>query len=223
MTVERHLVGRTQAATAVDDRSGRDVAAWMAQALGADRCERLQQVHGTTVRRAGVALPGDAILSSDAGTAVAIVTADCVPLLLAAAGGRHVAAVHAGWRGAAAGIVEKAFRALVAEAGSAGATSAWIGPAAGGCCYEVGDEVVEALRAGAAGEERGAMWLLPGRRERPHVDLRAYVAAQLRALGIAPEDITRRPECTICDSKWPSYRRQGKAAGRLWSAIRPSA
>lgn len=141
---------------------------------------------------------------------VGVVTADCVPLLLALADGSAVAAVHAGWRGIAAGIVGHAVMELrrVAPAPGTG-LFATMGPAAGGCCYEVGPEVIAALDP-APGR------VIPSpRRGHALLDLRGVVRDRLAASAVAGESIEYAGPCTICSDAWPSYRRQGAAAGRL--------
>lgn len=203
--------------------------------LAVSRVARLQQVHGDRVVLVADGTPmeapagapvvflgdGDALATSRRDLALAVVTADCVPLLLADRRGRAVAAVHAGWRGAAAGIALRAVEALARHWDVAAAEiDLLLGPAAGGCCYEVGDEVVAALEGIApAGTPRDA-WVRPGGRGRPHVDLRGLLRAQLAAAGIAPEAIRASSECTICaGDRWPSWRREGSGAGRIWAAV----
>ena len=115
---------------------------------------RPKQVHGSAVARVrdGSERLGeaDAAVCSAPGVAVAVVTADCVPILLAAPGARIVAAVHAGWRGLAAGVIEAALVALAAAGAAHGELVAAIGPHVGPCCYEV-DEPVLARSARASG------------------------------------------------------------------------
>jgi hypothetical protein len=181
---------------------------------------RPRQVHGARV--VGAAPPGsgpeeaDAVVSVEPGRPAAVVTADCAAVLLAAADGRVVAAVHAGWRGLAAGVVEQALAALRA-AGADGLRAA-IGPAAGACCYEVGPEVITALtpRPERVDETHG---------RRPRLDLRGVVEDRLVAAGIERGRVERVGPCTICSTAWPSYRREGAAAGRLvaWIVPEPSA
>ena len=175
---------------------------------------RPRQVHGATVLDADAMTPtseGDAVVSTRSGVAVGILTADCVPVLLRDRGGRAVAAVHAGWRGAAAGVLEATLDTLAVRAGvGAHDVEAVIGPAAGGCCYEVGDDVYGALavRAPAA--------FVP-HRDRHLFDLRAAVEALARAAGLVR--VARLGPCTICDLTYASYRRDGQAAGRQLSFI----
>jgi YfiH family protein len=131
------------------------------------------------------------------------VTADCVPVLLG--GGSRIAAVHAGWRGIAAGIVGAALTRLGVPGRE---LIAWLGPAIGACCYEVGDEVAREVAAAS-----GSAVVADGPRGRPHLDLAAAVAAQLRRGGV--EQLRTVDRCTRCDDGrlW-SYRREGPEAGR---------
>ncbi len=146
---------------------------------------------------------GDALWTGEPGLALCVATADCVPVALAGAAG--VAVAHAGWRGIVAGVVARAAAAV--RAGDDG-SRAWIGPAIGACCYEVGPEVARAVVAASA---PGV--LCPGPGERPHLDLVAAVESQLRAAGVAV--IERLGPCTRCSPELlSSYRRDGAAAGR---------
>jgi len=170
----------------------------------------LRQVHGCEVvpARAGACGEGDALRVDRAGIAAAIATADCVPLVIA--GGEAAVVVHAGWRGIVAGVVGAAAATLAAG----GERFAWIGPAIGPCCYEVGEEVAERVAAAADAPEA----VLAGAGSRPHLDLHAAVREQLRAAGIAA--IERVEACTRCRGEWLwSYRRDGPGAGRNWALL----
>jgi YfiH family protein len=182
---------------------------------------RPRQVHGTRVIRlssvsppAGVLGEGDAIVSSVPGLPVGVVTADCLPLLLAAPTG-PVAAVHAGWRGLAAGVVAAACEALAHLVPDLSRTVAALGPHVGPCCYEVDAPVVDALggRFGAALDaaleaSRPGHWRLA---------LAALARVELEAAGLSPMRIgTLEAACTACDPvRFESFRRAGAAAGRL--------
>lgn len=163
------------------------------------------QVHGNRLVSvpfaAGDAPEADAVLTRVPGSCVAVRVADCVPILLAGPGG--VAAVHAGWRGTAADIVRHAVRAL----GDVQALRAAIGPSIRGCCYEVGDDVIESISAVAPGRA----WL-SGR----HVDLAEANAAVLAELGVPTEIVG---PCTRCSPEYWSHRRDGDGAGRQVGAI----
>jgi polyphenol oxidase len=178
------------------------------------RVAGLRQVHSQRVveaRHGGVCGDGDALITGRAGIALSVVTADCVPVLIAA--GDWIAAVHAGWRGLVGGVIGAAVdRLRAAGAGEPSSWRAWIGPAIGECCYEVGPEVAE--RVAAASSPRV---VVPVAGANPRLDLVAAAAHQLAAAGVPHAWLLR---CTRCDdaSLW-SYRRHGEAAGRNLSFI----
>jgi polyphenol oxidase len=163
------------------------------------------QVHGTVVRRvseipaaaseAEPAIAADGQASALAGVGVLVLSADCMPVALACADA--VAMVHAGWRGLAGSVLEAGVEAL-AELGDGNQITAVIGPAAGVCCYEVGEEVHSAF----AGAHRF------GR----NIDLRAIARERLLAAGVA--EVLDVSACTICDERFFSHRREGTRAGR---------
>jgi polyphenol oxidase len=164
-----------------------------------------RQVHSARVldAHAGDCGEGDALVVRRPGLALSIVTADCVPVLIAGAAG--AAAVHAGWRGIAAGVVGAAVRAL---GGPAAEGVAWLGPAIGRCCYETGPDVAAQVVAASHPDVAAA-----GPSGRPHLDLQLAVQHQLQAAGV--RRIQALPLCTRCESaRLHSYRRDGKAAGR---------
>jgi YfiH family protein len=166
-----------------------------------------KQVHSArvlTADRAGECGEGDALVTPrGSGLALAVVTADCVPVLVA--GPRGLAAIHAGWRGIVAGVVGEAMVAMTALPGP---WVAWIGPAIGPCCYVTGADV--AAQVAAASSPRV---VLPGPAGRPHLDLAAAVRLQLAAAGV--RRLHTVPGCTRCDAaRLHSYRRDGKGAGR---------
>jgi YfiH family protein len=184
-----------------------------------------RQVHGATILpvndgtgpRLG---EGDAVVTDRPGTLIGIATADCVPILLIAPAARACAAIHAGWRGTAADITRKAVAALADRfALPPGDLEAAIGPAICGPCYEVGDEVVNALTA-ALGRHTACGITHPNG-ARPHADLRAINRALLIAAGLRPDRVHLVGGCTACDTDFPchSYRRDAQAAGRQLSVI----
>jgi YfiH family protein len=168
-----------------------------------------EQVHGRRLARVGparagagfdserAAIPGsDALVVSRPRIAVAVLVADCVPLVLAS--DDVLVAVHAGWRGLAAGIVDRALEAL-----PSGRPSAAIGPAIGPCHYEVGADVAEAVRAGSRAGAR-----VEHRDGRTWLDLPATVEGILRARGVP--DIDLAEVCTACaPERFFSHRRDG--------------
>jgi YfiH family protein len=156
------------------------------------------------------ARPGPGIQEADGqatarpGLAVMVMVADCLPIALA--GNGAVAMLHGGWRGLAGGIVEEgvqAVRELSAHPRATGPLSAAIGPGAGACCYEVGEEVHQAFTADGPGVRRGR-----------NLDLRQIARRRLEQAGV--ETIHDLPVCTICseESLLFSHRRDGGITGR---------
>lgn len=175
----------------------------------------LKQVHGTRAVRLEqwrIGIEADAAWTDQPGEVVAILTADCLPVLLADRRARVVAAAHAGWRGLCNGVLPRLIDALpVAPAD----LLAWIGPAIGPAAFEVGPEV----RAAFLAEDPGcAPHFLPGRDDRWRADLKATAARQLRGLGVG---VVR--DCRLCTHADPerffSYRRDricGRMASLIW-------
>jgi YfiH family protein len=159
-----------------------------------------------------VAIDADGHATAVAGVGVMVLTADCLPVALGAErddGGAVVAMAHAGWRGLAAGVLEEAVRALY-ELGATGPIEAVVGPCAGVCCYEVGEEVHAAFAVQAGPDGAGST---PEEHRRgKNIDLRAIAHDKLLAAGVAR--VSHAEACTICDERFFSHRRQGKAAGR---------
>jgi YfiH family protein len=186
------------------------------EAVGVRGVVRGYQVHGTVVGRvyangaAGEGVQARVVVEDDGtqptfeadghavavpGVAAMVLTADCIPVVLGAEGA--VAALHAGWRGLEAGVLEEGVMAL-RDVGGQGAIVAIVGPCAGRCCYEVGEEV---HRAFGKAHRHGS-----------HIDLRAIARDRLLAAGVA--EVRDVEACTICDERYFSYRREGARAGR---------
>jgi len=169
----------------------------------------LKQVHSAicvmAAGRCGVLGKGDALLENTPGAVIAVKTADCIPILLVDDRHRAVAAVHAGWRGAAAGIAARAVEAMGARFATEPADlHAAIGPGIGRCCYEVGPEV--AAQFGIQG--------------RAHLDLSEINRALLADIGIPADRIYVCHLCTMCrPDEFHSFRRDKQAAGRLHSFV----
>jgi YfiH family protein len=187
------------------------------------------QVHGSAVVVAGgdpaatLALEADALVAEPgSGHAVAVRIADCVPVLVADPVSGRVTAIHAGWRGVEAGVVNAGVRHLASapDAGPASGFLAAIGPSIGPCCFEVGLDVGERIAKAAAADviDRHAG-------DKVYVDLRMGVSAQLRASGLDDESVddvpgSGRVACTRCQQKtFYSYRRDGDSSGRLIGVI----
>jgi len=182
------------------------------------RVDLPRQVHGTRVVTLGDGAErpeADGMVTSARDTRVGIVTADCVPILMLARRPRAVAAVHAGWRGGAAGVVEAALDHLRATFGvEPRDVEIAMGPAIAGCCYEVGPEVRAAFAARAGDVTRDA-WTR--RADRDVLDLRAAIGLLARRAGVA--HVAVLGPCTRCDAGYCSYRRDGAEAGRQLSFI----
>lgn len=197
------------AAHAAADAAGLNGAAW------------LEQVHGTevaVVSASGFAGRADGLVTGTPALALTVRSADCPLILAAARDGRAVGAVHASWRGTAAGAAGRLVAAMAEHFGvEPGELVAGVCPSAGPCCYEVGREVIEAVVAGRG--EAARQWFVeaPGRL---HFDLWRANVEQLRAAGVAASDIHVAGLCTICgDVPLPSHRREGSDAGRFLAAI----
>ncbi len=185
--------------------------------FGAERLFIARQVHGagvavvdaTTTPSALASVEADALVSAVPGAALAVLTADCVPVLISDGAG-HVAAIHAGWRGTVADVVGRAVDALVALGAERASLRAAIGPCICASCFEVGPEVAD--RFDAAFVDR--------RRDKPHVDLRLANRALLVAAGVPGRAIDAAPPCTMCDpERFYSFRRDGGEIGQHLSFI----
>ncbi len=184
---------------------------------------RPKQVHGCLV--AEIAATGkphpteaDAIVASRAstpGSTIGVVTADCVPILLATPRGEWVAAIHAGWRGLAKGVIAAALQRLASEGVQLKELRCVIGPHIGPCCYEVDALVYDAMQE-AFGDSAATAFEVtrPGHWK---VALGQLVQRSLHFAGVSPEHIGELPDtCTCCHSEvFHSYRRDGEASGRL--------
>jgi len=192
--------------------------------VGLDRVARLDQVHGAVVHEAGadvVGRDGDGWISDDPGWLLAVSAADCLPLLMVDRRLGAVAAVHAGWRGAAAGIARVAVSALGRRYGSDPADlQVWFGPSIRGACYQVGPEVVAAVTRDPS-VPADVAWPDPEVEGRWRVDVPAAVRAQLEAAGVAPDAISVSATCTHCAAdRCFSHRRDRGRTGRHWALIR---
>jgi YfiH family protein len=123
----------------------------------------------------------DALVTATPGLVLGIVTADCAPVLLADVEAGVIAAAHAGWRGAVAGVTDQAIAAMLSLGARVDRIAAAIGPSIAKASYEVDQAFAESLLADDAANER---FLGDGPRGQPHFDLEAYVAARLAAAGV---------------------------------------
>lgn len=186
----------------------------------------LQQVHGTRVldastelREIGSAPEADGVFTTRPGVACAILTADCIPVLMCDRAGRQVAAVHAGWRGLADGILARGIERFQMEPRQ---LLAWLGPAISAGLYEVDEGFIEALGSRVELTRDGPLWqqtvtVSPGRPGHYQFNLHALARWQLQQLGVS--GIYGGTECTASQAdRFYSYRRDG-VTGRFASLI----
>ncbi|CAN5600890.1 peptidoglycan editing factor PgeF [soil metagenome] len=193
---------RTRLATAIGVAP--DHLVWMNQVHG-DRVVRVDEPRDTAVDAT------DALVTTTPGLALAVVTADCVPVLLGDARAGVIAAVHAGRVGAQKGVVPRTVEAMVAAGAAVGDISVLLGPAVSGANYEVPDEMADEVD-----------FVLPGSRtvtakRTSGLDLRAGIARQLHGLGITAVSVD--PRCTVADTTLFSHRRDaptGRIASVVW-------
>jgi polyphenol oxidase len=232
---------------AVDENRGR-----LLRSLGAVNAGqpwplvRLRQIHSDIIHRVDRApeplLTGDGAVTDTPGVLLAVQAADCLPVLLVDARRKAVGALHAGWRGTLARIVEKGVSAMRLHFGSEPADlRAAIGPGIGPCCYAVGEEVRERFQAqfaygsalfrevtdaNAVSQRYPLLFMTahspghsqPGRRI--YLDLREANLRQLLAAGLAPTNITALDFCTACRTDlFFSHRAEKGITGRQMGVV----
>jgi YfiH family protein len=194
----------------------------LARRLGGARVAFLEQVHGTVVVDLdawdGATPPrADAAVTTRPGLAACVLVADCLPVLFAAPDAAGVAAAHAGWRGLVGGVLENTVGLLCAKAGCAPRQlQAWLGPAIGPCCFEVGAEVRAAFVHADSGAVAG---FAPGAPGKWQADLFALARRRLRAAGLPAAALHGGGVCTRCGDHFFSFRRApvtGRQAGLCW-------
>jgi YfiH family protein len=185
--------------------------------LGEDAVVWMNQVHGDHVEvvdgplEAAPVEKTDALVTTTPRLALAVVSADCVPVLMGDVRAGVVAAVHAGRVGAQNGVVARTVEAMLRLGAQAGDISALLGPAVSGRNYEVPEEMAAAVEAALPGSRTTTSRGMPG------LDLRAGIARQLTALGVTAIDID--PRCTVDDRNLFSHRRDaptGRLASLVW-------
>ena len=189
------------------------------RALGAARIAAATQVHGACAVEGSDAdgKQADAVIgrarrheAEHHRLAVGVRVADCVPVLVGDLETGDVAAIHAGWRGIVAGVVRSGLERLGGRS-----IVAAIGPCIGGCCYEVGHDVADAIASACPGVQVVTAFSP----ETDMVDLRAAVRGQLRALDVDGSSIDDVVGCTKHDRRFHSFRRDGPNSGRMLAAI----
>ncbi|MEJ0085346.1 MAG: peptidoglycan editing factor PgeF [Pseudomonadota bacterium] len=177
----------------------------------------LSQVHGVVVSdldatgESGAPVTADAAVARAGGRVCVVMVADCLPVLFASRDGAVVAAAHAGWRGLAAGVLERTVAAMGVPGGR---LTAWLGPAISKLHFEVGEEVRTAFVAADAG---AAAFFAANERGRWQADLAGLARRRLAALGI--DDVAGGEWCTYADPRrFYSHRRDGRG-GRMAALI----
>lgn len=214
-------------------------------AIGADKCQLicLRQIHSAVThgfeKAPGESRQGDASYTRAHDLLLGIQTADCVPILLVDPKKQAIAAIHAGWRGTLARVAEKTVGEMCRGFGSKPEDLlAALGPAIGGCCYQVGTELVTEFTSQFAdaesyfdemrtGEEPNPLqWLNmmpPGHQPPPknvRLDVRKANRSQLLAAGLRESNVYVSDLCTACHTDlFFSYRKEGPSSGRLLAAI----
>lgn len=176
----------------------------------------VRQIHSDVIvvaEHSGCLAEGDALITNHPGLTLSIRTADCLPVLMADRQNRAVAAVHAGWRGTALGIVPKTIQAMTGLFGTRPQDLVVaIGPGIGACCFEVGPEVATQFQ----------QWF-PERDDltgRAKVDLIETITRQLRRNDVTMGQLASANLCTVCDAQlFHSYRRDREQAGRMITTI----
>ena len=188
----------------------------LAGAIGlADRVVWMNQVHGDRVEvvdepRDSAVDDTDALVTSTPRLALAVVTADCVPVLMADDRAGVIAAVHAGRVGAQRGVVTRAVEAMLGLGAQVGDISVLLGPAVSGRNYEVPAAMADEVEAALPGSRTTTAAGTPG------LDIRSGIACQLRDLGVTSIDVD--PRCTVADQSLFSHRR-GAPTGRLAALV----
>ncbi|MDR2240459.1 MAG: peptidoglycan editing factor PgeF [Zoogloeaceae bacterium] len=175
----------------------------------------LTQVHGCRVahvEEAETAETADAVCTRQRGKVCAVLTADCLPVLLCDEAGVVVCAAHAGWRGLAGGVIEAALRAMATPPAQ---LMAWLGPAIGPRAFEVGDDVRNAFLAHAPDAATAAAFT-PAADGKWRADLYRLATLRLNAAGV--ERVFGGGFCTWEESRFYSFRRD-KTTGRMASLI----
>lgn len=183
----------------------------------------MKQVHGDRIldvqeREIKEAGEGDGMVTGERGLFLAVLTADCVPMLFSVPGRRLAAVAHAGWRGTLAGIAAKMVNHLRERYGAdPTAVQAALGPAIGPCCYEIGPDLRRSMlqRWGKLAENS-----LTARGDRGFLDLKTLNRALLEEAGVPPAQIFDVGPCTSCAAEeFFSYRREKRETGRQISLI----
>lgn len=193
----------------------------VAQKIDVPRLSALNQTHGVegaVIKEEDISFnsDGDYLITHHTNVGLGVLTADCVPVILYDTKKQVIAAAHAGWRGAIAGIMPKAFEQMKSLYHSAEQDMhIFIGPSAKICCYQVREDFLGIIPVEFAKDvmiKKEAQW---------YFDTVQLIALQMKKAGIAPASInTDFNFCTICDQRFFSHRRQNLNAGRQITIVR---
>ncbi|MDE5969492.1 MAG: peptidoglycan editing factor PgeF [Muribaculaceae bacterium] len=186
--------------------------------VGMDEIVQCRQTHSADVYvLEQVGLPAeqrygyDAIVTRLKNVVIGINTADCVPVVLFDEVAGVIAAIHAGWRGAVAGIAVNALKKMVEIGAKVENVKGYFGPSIGECCFEVGEEVASCFPEEFVTRQEG---------ENPHVNLSGFVKRQLENEGVKAETLILNDNCTRCNqSRYFSARALGIDSGRIFTFI----
>lgn len=179
-----------------------------------ERIALAEQVHGgdvIVVNKPGFYKNIDGLVTTENELTIAIKVADCAAVLLADPSTRSIAAVHAGWRGAAANILPIVIEKLKSTGADISKLAAYISPCISLQNFEVGEEVASQFDATFINWDIGA---------KPHLDLKSFLNQQLLDAGVNEQQIEIDQRCTIEDTRFYSFRRERQNAGRMLAFIR---
>ncbi len=174
----------------------------------------MEQVHGkkiSIVETGGIFPATDGLITSKPGVMLAVIVADCIPLLLFDSAHNGIGAIHCGWRSITAGTAEKALKKMIEEFGTQPENViAAMGPSAGPCCYETGEDTAMLFRSTSAIKRGGEIY----------IDLKVELKDHLLMVGLNSRNIEIFPDCTICNEKlYFSHRRNNVSSGRMMGYI----
>lgn len=173
----------------------------------------VDQIHGNHVKvvsSGGTYSKTDGFITRVPGLALAIQIADCAAVFIADIAANIIAAVHAGWRGAAGSVVTRAAEKMAGFGAEMEQCKAFISPCISAQNFEVGTEVAEQFPSAFIDSEHY---------EKPHLNLKSFLHHQLREAGMKNENIEVHPDCTIANHQYYSYRREKDQSGRMMAVI----
>jgi YfiH family protein len=184
------------------------------ESLGLDdkNVARGRQIHSNIVhivKQGGIHDDGDGFITNVRGVAVSVLVADCAAILLADEEAGVIGALHAGWRGTVSRIIDQGVSAMCSLGAKQDRIKAYISPCISEACFEVGEEIAAQFPAQFVSKSY----------PKPHVNIRAYLQAQLVENGIKPSHIEHDDRCTFADQHYHSFRRDGSKSGRMMAVI----